>query len=255
MEPEVTKEQRCHGHHRPLKMLIGLLLAVLLLTLSVSQIASWKTKFASPNVISVAGEGKSVGIPDVGLISLSVLSEKNTAKEVMQDNSAKMNDIIKFVKDNGVQDKDVQTSGYYLTPRYDFPNGNRVFRGYDLTSTLAVKIRNLDKISDIIDGAVTRGANQVGDIQFIIDDETKLKDEARDKAIAQAKDKAQQIAKGAGLTLGKIVSFSENDGMVYPQPLYMDKGISAGQGGGAAPAVEQGSQEIDINVTLGFELK
>lgn len=255
MEPEVMKEKHCHGHHMIIKTIVGLLLAVLLLTLSVSQIAGWRDKFASPNFISVTGEGKAVGIPDVGLISLSVLSEKNTAKEVMKDNSTKMNDIIKFIKDNGVEAKDVQTSGYYLNPRYDFQDGNRIFRGYDLTSTLSVKIRNLDKISEIIDGAVSRGANQIGNIQFIIDDEAKLKDEARDKAIVQAQDKAQQIAKSAGLTLGKIISFSENGGAVaYPQSLYLDKGISAG-GGGSAPAVEQGSQEIQVSVTLGFELK
>jgi len=254
MEQELNQKLPCH-HHGPLKIIIGLLLAILLLTLSVSQIASWRNKFASPNVISVSGEGKAVGIPDVGLISLSVLSEKNTAKEVMQDNATKMNDIIKFIKDGGVEAKDVQTSGYYLSPRYDFQDGNRIFRGYDLTSTLSVKIRNLDKISDIIDGAVSRGANQIGNIQFIIDDEAQLKNEARAKAIIQAKDKAQQIAKSAGLTLGKIVSFSENEGRTYPQPLYMDKGISANAGGGAAPVVEQGSQEIDISITLGFELK
>jgi len=245
----------CHSHHSVIKIIVGILLAVLLLTLSVSQIASWRNKFASPNVISVTGEGKSVGIPDVGLISLSVLSEKSTAKEVMQDNSAKMNDIIKFIKSNGVDAKDVQTSGYYLNPRYDFQDGNRIFRGYDLTSTLSVKIRNLDTISAIIDGAVSRGANQIGNIQFIIDDEAGLKDQARTIAITQAKEKALQIAKDAGLTLGKIVSFSENDGTsTYPQPLYMDKGIAMGQGG-AAPAVEQGSQEISVTVSLGFELK
>jgi len=254
MEQELDKKPHCH-HHGPLKIIIGILLAIFLLTLSVNQIAGWKDKFVGHNTISVTGEGKAVGIPDVGLISLSVLSEKNTAKEVMQDNSIKMNDIIKFIKDNGVEAKDVQTSGYYLNPRYDWQDGNRIFRGYDLTSTLSVKIRNLDKISEIIDGAVSRGANQIGNIQFIIDDEAKLKDEARDKAIAQAQDKAQQIAKGTGLTLGKIVSFSENGGVVaYPQPLYLDKGINAG-GGGGAPAVEQGSQEIQISITLGFELK
>ena len=70
MEPEVMKGNICHSHHSVIKIIVGILLAVLLLTLSVSQIASWRNKFASPNVISVTGEGKSVGIPDVGLISL-----------------------------------------------------------------------------------------------------------------------------------------------------------------------------------------
>ena len=249
MEQELGDMSRCH-HYGPLKIIIGILLAIFLLTISVNQIAGWKDKFVGNNTISVTGEGKAVGIPDVGLISLSVLSEKNTAKEVMQDNAIKMNDIIKFIKDSGVEVKDVQTSGYYLNPRYDWQNGNRVFRGYDLTSTLSVKIRNIDKISEIIDGAVSRGANQIGNIQFIINDEAQLKNEARDKAIAQAKDKAQQIAKSVGLTLGKIVSFSENNGTaIYPQPLYMDKGIAAG-GGGATRPWNKGVKKLTLTLRL-----
>jgi len=242
-------------HHGPkvLKIIIGILLALLLLSISANQVMGFKNKFKPATTISVSGLGKAIGIPDVGLISLSVISDKASAKEVMQDNAKKMNEIIKFVKDSGVEAKDVQTSGYYLNPRYDWQEGTRIFRGYELTSTLSVKIRNLDKISDIIDGAVSRGANQVGNIQFVIDDQEKLKAEARDKAIIQAKGKAKQIAKSTGLHLGKIISFSESEGSyTYPQPLYLDKGMGGAE---TAPVVEQGSQEIQITVSLGFELK
>jgi uncharacterized protein len=255
----MDEQQMMHHHgccgHKSMKVIIMILLAVLLLTLSVSQIGGWKAKFNPQQNISVTGEGKVVGVPDVGLVTLSVLTDKPTAKEVMQENSGKMNEIIKFVKDSSVDAKDIQTTGYYLSPRYDWKDGIRIDRGYELTSSISVKIRNLDKVSEIIDGAVSRGANQVGDIQFIIDDQEKLKNDAREKAITQAKEKAKDIAKSAGFSLGRVVSFSENDGSyTYPQPLYLDKSVS-GIGGGGAPSVEQGSQEITIDVTLGFELK
>ncbi|MDD2646930.1 MAG: SIMPL domain-containing protein [Patescibacteria group bacterium] len=253
-EQQMMHHPMCHGH-KAIKIIIMILLAVLLLTLSVSQIGGWKAKFNPQQNISVSGEGKAIGIPDIGLVTLSVVTDKLTAKEVMQENSSKMNEIIKFVKDSGVDVKDIQTTGYYLSPRYDWRDGIRIDRGYELTSSISVKMRNLDKVSEIIDGAVSRGANQVGDIQFIIDDKEKLRNDAREKAIAQAKEKARDIAKSVGFSLGRVVSFSENDGTyTYSQPIYLDKAMS-GIGGGGAPSIEQGSQEITVNVTLGFELR
>lgn len=112
----------------------------------------------------------------------------------------------------------------------------------------------MEKISDIIDGSVSLGANQVGDIQFVIDDPEKLKEEARDKAIANAKERAQSIATATGLRLGKVISFSEGvSSQVYPVPYYLEK--AEGLGGGEAPQIEAGSQEIEASISLTFELK
>ena len=171
----------------------------------------------------------------------------------MEDNSQKMNSIITFVKESGVEEKDVKTTSYNLYPRYDWLEGKRVFRGYELTSTLSIKIRDLDKISQLIDGAVKKGANQVGDIQFTIDDQEKLKDEARNKAIENAKERAQNIAKASGLKIGRVVNFSESSRGYYP---VYDTAMKEMSGiGSAAPQVEAGSQEITVDVVLTFELK
>ena len=230
------------------------ILAILFVVLAVNQIVDIKNKLEG-NTIAVSGEGKAIGIPDVALTNFSVISDKASAKEVMNDNAQKMNAVIKFIKDSGIADKDLKTTGYNLNPLYDWVEGKRIFRGYELTSTLSVKMRNLDKISDIIDGAVSQGANQVGDIQFVVDEPVKLQAEAREKAIQQAKEKAEAIAKASGLKLGKVISFSESAAPLdnYPQAVYLEKSYGAGEA--AAPAVEAGSQEVQITVSLIFKVK
>lgn len=239
---------------KELKWVLLVLLSIFLLVLTISEGLEIKDKLKSKETITFSGEGKSIGVPDIASITLSVITEKMTAKETMTENAKITNEVIKFVKEAGIDEKDVKTQSFILSPRYDWVEGKRIFRGYQLTSTLAVKIRDLEKISDIIDGAVSRGANQVGDIQFVIDDPEKLKEEARNEAIESAKEKAQSIAKATGLKLGKIVSFSE---AVTPQdylsPYYLE--MKEGVGGGPSPEIEKGSQEIEVNVSLTFELK
>lgn len=240
---------------KELKWVLLVLLSIFLLVLTISEGLEIKDKLKSKETITFSGEGKSIGVPDIASITLSVITEKMTAKETMAENAKISNEVIKFVKEAGIDEKDVKTQSFTLSPRYDWVEGKRIFRGYQLTSTLAVKIRDLEKISDIIDGAVSRGANQVGDIQFVIDDPEKLKEEARNEAIESAKEKAQSIAKATGLKLGKIVSFSEavtpED---YPRPYSLEVREEA-LGGGSSPEIEKGSQEIEVNVSLTFELK
>ncbi|MDD3101896.1 MAG: SIMPL domain-containing protein [Patescibacteria group bacterium] len=231
-------------------------LALFWVVLSVDKIVDIKNGL-EVNTITVSGEGKVISIPDVASISFSVISDKMTAKEAMSDNSQKMNAVIKSIKDLGVASKDLKTTGYNLAPLYDWPRGQRIFKGYELTSTLSVKIRDFDKISDIIDGAIMQGANQAGDIQFVVDKPEILQAEARDKAIQQAKDKAAAIAKASGFKLGKVVSFSESGtDRYYPQPMYAEKSLGAGDSAMiSAPAIESGSQEIQTTVSLVFRIR
>jgi len=240
---------------KELKWVLLVILSIFLLVLTISEGLEIKEKLKSKETITFSGQGKAIGVPDVASITLSVITEKMTAKETMTENAKITNEVIKFVKEAGIDEKDVKTQSFTLSPRYDWAEGKRIFKGYQLTSSLAVKIRDLEKISDIIDGAVSRGANQVGDIQFVIDDLEKLKEEARNEAIESAKEKAQSIAKATGLKLGKIVSFSEavtpED---YPKPYSLEMREEA-LGGGPSPEIEKGSQEIEVNVSLTFELK
>lgn len=206
------------------------------------------------NTINVSGEGKILAKPDIGQVDLSVLSRATTVAAAQKDNTEKMNKITQALKDLGVKEEDLKTVNYSVNPTYQYTAGRSVIIGYEVNQTLRAKIRDLAKVSVVLDRAAALGANQVGSLNFTFDEPEKLKDEARQKAIADAKAKAKELAGGLDIRLGKIVSFSESsyDGT---QPIYYGakEGYGVG-GGGAAPDVQAGQNEIIINVNLAYEI-
>jgi uncharacterized protein YggE len=210
---------------------------------------------AERDTIAISGEGKVTGIPDIATIDVGLMTERPDVKSAQRENTEKMNRLIKNLKALGVEDKDIQTSYYNIYPQYDWPNGKQVLRGYQVNQGVAIKIRNLDKIGDILAAAGEGGANQVSGLSFNIDDPEKLRQEARIDALENAKEKAEALARVAGVKLGKIVSFSEY--AEAPPPMFKAyEGL--GLGGGeemAAPTVERGSMDIVVNVTVSYEIK
>jgi len=206
------------------------------------------------NTISVSGEGKISAKPDIGQVSLSVVSTAKTVALAQKDNTDKMNKIIKAMKDLGIKEEDLKTVNYSASPSYQYSNGKSEIIGYQIDQTLEVKIRDLEKVGDILSQAAVAGANQVGSLSFTFDDPEKLNTEARQKAIDSAKTKAQDLAKVLGVSLGKVVSFSENSSG-RPVPMYYAND-ALGKGGGSAstPEVQTGQNEININVSLSYEI-
>ncbi len=206
--------------------------------------------------ITVSGEGKVIGVPDVAEISIGYTIEKKTVAAAQKDNTEKMNAFVKTLKaDFAIDDKDLQTSGYSISPRYDWLEGKQVLRGYEVSQSLQLKIRDLDKISPVLDAAGQAGLNQIGSLAFAIDEPENIEQEAREKAIRAAKEKAEALAAVAGVKLGRIISFSESGNQ--PSPYYpksyaaMDE--AAGMGG-AAPEIEAGSTEVVITATVEYEI-
>lgn len=210
---------------------------------------------AERDTISISGEGKVTGIPDIATIDVGLMTERPDVRSAQKENTEKMNKLIKTLKDLGVDSKDIQTSYYNIYPQYDWPDGKQILRGYQVNQGVSIKIRNLEKIGDILAAAGAGGANQVSGLSFNIDDPEKLRQEARIKALENAKEKAEALAKVAGVKLGKIVSFSEYSEM--PAPMYKAyEGLGIGGGGEmAAPTVEKGSMDIVVNVTVSYEIK
>ena len=210
----------------------------------------------SENTIKVSATSDVFAKPDLALSTFSVLSEAKTVGEAMQDNAAKMNAVIAFVKSQGVDDKDIKTTNFSVSPRYEWreKTGERVSVGYEVSQSLQVKIRDLAKIGDIIQGATEAGANEVGNLQFTIDNEDALKEEARNKAIEEAKTKAKNLAEKLGISLVKIISFSESGD--YPMPYYVPTSKEAlGIGGGATPDIQPGENKISVTVSLIYQIK
>lgn len=212
---------------------------------------------------SVIGSGTVYAKADIANITIGLKTEvKKTAAEVTKENSEQMNDIIEAVKELGVEEKDIKTTDFRLNPVYTWveKEGQKLL-GYEISQNISLKVRDLNKISDIITQATDKGANQIGNISFTIDDEYELKNEARKLAIEKAKEKAEAIATESGMKLGKIKSVYENS---YQPPIAYDYSNaykemrleSQDQGAGVAVSgIEAGQNEIKVEVTLMYEVK
>ncbi|MBU3925679.1 SIMPL domain-containing protein [Patescibacteria group bacterium] len=207
------------------------------------------------NTITVSATGEVFAKPDIAQISVSVVEEAKTVLEAQKKHSESINKIIDYLKNSGVEDKDIKTSAYNIYPQYNWTESQgRIFTGYQITQTLDIKVRDLDKAGQILGGVAEMGANQIGGINFVIDDDDAVKEEARKQAIDKAKEKADKIASDLGIKFGRLVSFYES-GDNYP--IYYEA-KSMGIGGGdssSAPSIPSGENSITITVNLTYEIK
>lgn len=212
---------------------------------------------ATTNTVAFVGQGKILAKPDVAVLNFSVLTEAETSKSAQEANSVRSKAVGTFFKKQNIEDKDIKTISYNIYPQYNYPrDGIPKIKGYQVNQTYEVKIRNLDNVSAILDGIVSAGANQVSNLRFEIDNPEKLKDQARAKAIENAKGKANTLKSQLGVDLGKIINFSENVAG-YPAPMYEYSSYKGamGMGGAANPDVQTGENEITVNVTVTYQIK
>jgi uncharacterized protein YggE len=218
------------------------------------------------NTIAVSGYGEAFGAADIATFSFSVVSEKPTVVAAQADATAKINAIIDYLKSAGIDQKDIQTTDYSVSPQYDYvtqacpqgvycPGGKQVLRGYQVSQSTSVKVRDTSKAGDLLAGVGTKGATNVSGLNFTFDDPNKLQGDARGKAIADAKQKADALAKQLGVTLVRVVSFSENG--TTPGPIYYAKDMAVGMGGSApaAPEISVGQNKVTSNVSVTYEIR
>lgn len=206
------------------------------------------------DTFNVSGEGKATAAPDAAMVTVGIQANGSTVKAAQDQINATINKVSEAVKSLGVDEKDIKTTNYNINPDYDYTGGSQRIKGYSASTNLSIKVREIDKINGVIDGATANGANQVGGISFDIDDKTKLENEAREKAVADAKEKAENASKIAGFKLGRIVNYSENFGG-YPIPMFMRAQGAAEVIDSKTTQVEPGSTEIVVNVTLSYEIQ
>lgn len=239
----------------PKSLSISLIILSIMLTIFLGvSTAHIHDTVATTNTISFDGQGKIVAKPDIAKLSFSIVTDGDSSKAAQDANSVKSKAVIGYLRKQGVTDADISTSGYTVNPKYDYKGGGSpTINGYQVSETIAVKIRDLGKVDAITSGIVAAGVNQVNQVQFVIDSPEALKDQARAKAIADAKAKAQSLEAQLGIRLGRIVNFTENGG---GGPIYYGKAVPlGGMGGGTVPDLPQGENEITSNVTLTYQIK
>lgn len=207
------------------------------------------------DTISIQGEGKVTAKPDLARLDLGVQTDAATVRDAQQRNTQRMNAIIAAVKEMGVAEKDIQTSGYSIYPKYQYDEGKQTIIGYTVSQNVTVKVRNLDTVGDVLARAGELGANQVGGIQFTIDEPASLRDEARLKAIQDARKKAEALASQLGLTILKVVTFSESTGGMPPVPVYAKAYEADLRSAAPAPDIQAGSLDVISNVVVTFEVR
>jgi len=252
---------------------LAIILGILIAALSVfwfAKIYFQKVQFSTLRSFNVSADGKVVAIPDVAKFTFAVITEGDKdLNQIQSKNTSQVNKIIDFLKNQGVEEKDIQTVDYNLSPRYQFyscvsplnqprPCPPPEIVGYTLTQSVAVKIRNFSKIGDILGGVVSNGANNVSTLSFDIDDLTALQKQAREIAILKAQEQAKEIAKVGGFHLGKLVSINISYNNPQSRIMYnlgAGKVESETSAPSETPQVEAGSKEVTAFVTLEYEMK
>lgn len=197
------------------------------------------------NTISISGEGKVTVEPNIASVEVGLVTDKKDVAVAQKENTEKMNVLIAGIKALGIADADLQTSQYQIYPNYDYTDGKTTLSGYTVAQSVTVKIRDLSKISAVLAKTGESGANQVSGLQFTIDDPASLQDQARDKALTQAEEKARKLAQSLGVSLVRVVSFNE----------YARSVEGMGGGDAAAPSIQPGSNDVKVQVNVIYEIE
>ena len=204
--------------------------------------------------ISVSGTGDASGAPDLALLDLGVSAEGKTVKEARDTAATAMNDVSGAIKGDGVADKDVQTRQFSIEPEYQYPDGKQELIGFRVTNIVEVKVRDLDRVGQVIDDVAKAGGDvvQVQSLSFTIEKPEDLRAQAREEAMADAQARAEGLAELAGVKLGKPISVTESAGV---PPTAFREAAPTSQGAGGATPIQAGELEVSVTVDVLFAIE
>jgi hypothetical protein len=219
--------------------------------------------------ITVVGRGEVKTKPDIATVNLGVEVTAPTVSEAMTQANARMKTILAAMKSLGIADKDVQTSNFsinYERQNPAAPIGSETTSGgksgsdqmpdgfYRVNNMIQVTIRDLDNVGDVLDAAVEAGANNVWGVSFGLDDTDALEDQAREKAVGDARARAESLAKLNGVTVGDVIAISEVIGG-SPSPMYAEAAAYRGLGGGGGAPVEPGELTFSTQIQVVYGIR
>lgn len=252
------------------RLLGSLVLLMLLIALGAYASATFKQSqywFTGPTSIMVSGEAEVVAVPDIGQFSFAVEGSSEAAAEARSIAAEKVNDILAFLKEAGVAESDIKTEAYNLNPKYRFeqgpcpigtwcPPGEQIADGFDVSQSVRVKVRDIDKAGELISGVSERGVQNISSLQFTVDDTESLKTEARLAAIANAQAKSGPLAKELGVSVVRMTGYFEEDDYYNPyasDEMFMRSSVA--MDGGVNPELPVGEQTVRSRVTITYEVK
>lgn len=192
--------------------------------------------------------------PDVATVSAGVTTQANTAVEAMRTNARAMTAVVERIKQLGVAERDIQTSGISLGAMYDYnqQTQRQVFRGYQTSNRVSVKLRDIQKTGEVLDALVAAGATDLGGPDWSIDDDTTARAQARTAAIRQAQAQALEYARLSGYSGVRLLEINET--MMPMRPMPMMRQMAVAEAADASTPVQPGMVQSSVNVTVKYEM-
>lgn len=245
-----------------LMVLVGVALTVFLVAKTVESVVQTMNEGQPTpyeHQITFEGVGKAEGSPNVASINIGMETKAADVSSAQMENTKKTDAIFKQMEGLGVEKKDLKTTSYnvYAWNEWDSKNQTNVEKGWIVNQQLEVKVRDLEKVSKVLEAAGQSNSTYISGPNFVIDDTEELKSQARAKAIENAKQKAEMAAEALGMELGEVVGYWESMPMepyAYGATYMMKDGMGGGMES-AAPRVEPGSSEVQVNVSLTFRIE
>ncbi|PIR82699.1 hypothetical protein COU20_00775 [Candidatus Kaiserbacteria bacterium CG10_big_fil_rev_8_21_14_0_10_59_10] len=249
------------------------MLALFLFIAALSELRAFRyigTGVPATNTITVTGMGEVFAVPDLATFSVSVREEALEVADAQETAADKMNTIIAYLQQQGVEEKDIKTVSYNVYPRYEWqqapcpadsricPPGKSVMTGFEVHQTISVKVRDTERAGDLLSGVGSRGASDVSGLTFTTDDDDALRAEARALAIEDARGKAAELANSLNVRLVRIVGFHESDYGYPPMPYAYGMGgdmMVRSEAAMKAPELPVGENKIVSNVSVTYEIR
>ncbi|MBI4992606.1 MAG: SIMPL domain-containing protein [Candidatus Magasanikbacteria bacterium] len=205
------------------------------------------------HMITVEADGKVTAKPDIAVTTMGMKVKAKTVLEAQQKNTEVMNKLIAKLKDLGIAGDDIKTVNYNVYPEYDYKDGSSILIGYSVSQSVTIKIRDLSKADKALALAGELGLGEVGGLSFTIDDNEVYLAQARQKALEKVAEKARVLSQMLGVRVTGVVSYSEYE--ADGKGVYYKAMDEYGMGGAAAPAIEAGSMDVEmrVSVTLGIK--
>jgi uncharacterized protein YggE len=250
---------------RNLVITVLAVLAFFLLVQSVSAIVSIKEKrnMMPNNMITVRGTGEAIGTPDIATFTVTIQENNKDVATAQQAMTEKANKAVDYLKQQGIEEKDIKTISYTTEPQYDYNVVNMgVARapqlvGYTASESFSVKVRDTAKAGEILTHIASLQIGTVSTLSFTIDDPESLKVEAKEEAIKKARAEADRIAKALGVRLERVVSFYEEYPYEGPMGYGADMSVSSvrAQNAMVAPKLQAGEEKVTATVSVSYEVE
>ena len=203
--------------------------------------------------ITVTGTGEAQAPPDEARINAGVQSVAATVVAASRENEEKVRRIMEALSAHGIGEADIGTTDYSIWAQQDFEDGQNRITGYHVSNVVVVTIKDIAKIGDVLAAVTEAGANTVHGIQFIVSDTDALETQARERAMADARRRAESLAELAGVGLGKVITLSSNAGPGY-RPYMMEAASMRMSDSAPTPTITPGQQNVSVQVQVSYEI-